>query len=62
MLEKGVAMGLEDRILYGSDFPVNDPGAVRTRILNGWFTPAVKRKILGKNLQCLLAAKGIRFW
>ena len=62
MLEKGVAMGLEDRILYGSDFPVNDPGAVRTRILNGWFTPAVKRKILGKNLQRLLATKGIHFW
>jgi len=61
MLEKAVAMGLEDRILYGSDFPINDPGAVRARILNGWFTPAVKRKILGGNLQRLLAAKGLRF-
>lgn len=61
MLEKAVAMGLEDRILYGSDYPINDPGAVRARILNGRFTLEVKRKILGRNLQRLLQAKGVRF-
>ncbi len=60
VLELAVARGLEDRILYGSDYPVNDPGAVLARILGGRFSPAVRRKILGGNLARLLAARGMR--
>jgi hypothetical protein len=59
MIEKGVDMGLEDRILYGSDFPINEPGGPLIRILNSSMSKTVKRKILAGNLRKLMASKGV---
>ena len=60
MIEKGVDMGLEDRILYGSDFPVNEPGGPLIRILNSSMSKTVKRKILSENLRRLMASRGVK--
>jgi hypothetical protein len=43
-----------DRILFGSDFSINDPGTVIARIKNSFITVEQKQKILSGNLQELL--------
>jgi len=59
-IELGVEMDLADRLLYGSDFPINEPGGPIIRVLNARIPIAAKRKILGGNLRRLLAEKGVR--
>ena len=54
ILEKAVAMGLEDRLLYGSDFPINEPGGPIVRVLNSRLPVKIKRKILGLNALALI--------
>jgi predicted TIM-barrel fold metal-dependent hydrolase len=43
-----------DRILFGSDFSINDPGTVIARIRNSFLTTEQKQKILSGNLLELL--------
>ncbi len=43
-----------NRILFGSDFSINDPGTVIARIRNSFLTMEQKQKILSGNLLGLL--------
>jgi predicted TIM-barrel fold metal-dependent hydrolase len=43
-----------DRILFGSDFTINDPGTVISRIRNAFITDEQKKKILSGNLVSLI--------
>lgn len=48
----------DDRILYGSDFTINEPGGVIARIKNSMIADSSKKKILGENTLSLLRSKG----
>jgi predicted TIM-barrel fold metal-dependent hydrolase len=54
MLEYAVKTIGEDRVLFGSDFSINDPSTVIARIEHSFLTEAQKQKILSDNLQSLL--------
>jgi predicted TIM-barrel fold metal-dependent hydrolase len=43
-----------DRVLFGSDFSINDPSTVIARIKNSFLTTEQKQKIFSGNLQDLL--------
>ena len=53
-------MGLEDRILYGSDFSINEPGGPLIRVINSSLSKPVKHKILCDNLRRLMASRGVK--
>jgi Amidohydrolase len=59
MLEYAVNAGIEDQLLYGSDFPVNEPGTPIIRVINSLFPDEVKHKILGENMRQLLKKHGM---
>jgi uncharacterized protein len=42
------------RVLFGSDFSINDPGTVLARIENSYLTDQQKRQVLSENLERLL--------
>jgi predicted TIM-barrel fold metal-dependent hydrolase len=50
MLELAVEKMSADRILFGSDFPINDPGQAITRIEHAFLSENDKKKIFGENL------------
>ncbi|MBZ5596150.1 MAG: amidohydrolase family protein [Acidobacteriia bacterium] len=54
MLEYAVGKIGADRVLFGSDFSINDPSTVIARIRNSFLTEEQKRKVLSENLQRLL--------
>jgi len=54
VLEYAVKKIGEDRILFGSDFSINDPGTVIARINNAFLTDQQRQKIFSGNLQKLL--------
>lgn len=54
ILEYAVKTIGSDRILFGSDFSINDPSTVIARIENSFLTPEQKQKIFSGNLQELL--------
>ncbi len=54
MLEYAVKTIGTERVLFGSDFSINDPGTVIARIANAFLTEEQKRQILSVNLQALL--------
>ena len=54
MLEYAVGKIGADRVLFGSDFSINDPGTVLARVNNAFITEDQKRRILAGNLQSLL--------
>ncbi len=54
MLEYAVKTIGPDRVLFGSDFSINDPSTVLARIENSFLTEEQKRKILSENLWALL--------
>jgi predicted TIM-barrel fold metal-dependent hydrolase len=54
VLEYAVEKIGPDRVLFGSDFSINDPGTVIARIRNAFITPEQKQKIFSGNLQVLL--------
>jgi predicted TIM-barrel fold metal-dependent hydrolase len=58
MLEYAVRSIGEDRVLFGSDFSINDPSTVIARIEHSYLTQAQKRKILAGNLKALLRKFG----
>ncbi len=55
MLEHAVATIGPDRVLFGSDFSINDPSTVLARIHNAFLTEEQKAKVLAGNLEALLA-------
>jgi predicted TIM-barrel fold metal-dependent hydrolase len=55
MLEYAVKTIGPDRVLFGSDFSINDPGTVLARIRNSFLTQEQKAKVLAGNLEALLA-------
>jgi uncharacterized protein len=54
VLEHAVKTIGPDRILFGSDFSINDPSTVIARIENAFLTEDQKRKIFSENLEALL--------
>jgi predicted TIM-barrel fold metal-dependent hydrolase len=54
MLEYAVQTIGADRVLFGSDFSINDPSTVIARIRNSFLTEEQKRKVFSENLQGLL--------
>jgi predicted TIM-barrel fold metal-dependent hydrolase len=56
ILEKAMKEIGSQRVLYGSDFTINEPSAVIARIDNAFLTPADRENILFRNVERLLAA------
>jgi predicted TIM-barrel fold metal-dependent hydrolase len=54
VLEYAVQTIGPDRVLFGSDFSINDPGTVMARIKNSFLTREQKQKIFSNNLKALL--------
>ncbi len=59
VLEYAVEKIGPDRILFGSDFTINDPGTVIARIRNAFITDEQKKKILSGNLVSLINIKNV---
>jgi len=55
MLEYAVKTIGPDRVLFGSDFTINDPSTVLARIHHSFLSDEEKRKVLAENLEALLA-------
>ncbi len=60
ILEKAVKDIGADRVLYGSDFTINEPAAVIARVKNAFLTAGDREKILYGNVERLLARAGSR--
>jgi predicted TIM-barrel fold metal-dependent hydrolase len=58
ILEKAVKEIGADRVLYGSDFTINEPSAVIARVKNAFLTAEDREKILYRNVERLLARAG----
>jgi predicted TIM-barrel fold metal-dependent hydrolase len=58
ILEKAVKEIGSDRVLYGSDFTINEPSGVIARVNNAFLTSADRENILFRNVQRLLANAG----
>jgi predicted TIM-barrel fold metal-dependent hydrolase len=54
MLEYAVKTIGPDRVLFGSDFSINDPSTVIARIEHAFITEEQRQKILSGNLEALL--------
>ena len=59
VLEYAVKTIGPDRILFGSDFTINDPSTVMARIQNAFLSEEEKKKILSANLEALLKKPGV---
>jgi len=59
MLEYAVKTIGPDRVLFGSDFSINDPSTVIARIQNSFLTEEQKKKVLAENVTALLKRVGI---
>jgi predicted TIM-barrel fold metal-dependent hydrolase len=67
ILEYAVETIGADRVLFGSDFTINDPGAVIARVLNAKLTNDVKKQILYDNARQLIKEfdhenKYVNYW
>lgn len=58
ILEKAVKEIGADRVLYGSDFTINEPSAVIARVKNAFLSPEDREKILYRNVERLLSRAG----
>lgn len=58
ILEKAVKEIGSDRVLYGSDFTINEPSGVIARVRNAFLSPEDRENILFRNVERLLAASG----
>jgi len=58
ILEKAVKEIGADRVLYGSDFTINEPSAVIARVKNAFLTAEEREQILFRNVERLLAGAG----
>ena len=57
ILERAVKEIGADRVLYGSDFTINEPTAVLGRVRTAFLTAAERENILYRNLERLIARK-----
>ena len=57
MLEYAIQTIGPDRVLFGSDFSINDPSAVISRIEHSFLTEEQKEKLLWGNLEALLKGR-----
>jgi predicted TIM-barrel fold metal-dependent hydrolase len=60
IIEKAVREIGADRVLYGSDFTINEPAGVIARVKNAFLTEQDRAKILYGNVERLLAKAGSR--
>jgi len=60
ILERAVKEIGAGRVLYGSDFTINEPSAVISRVRNAFLTAVEREKILYRNVERLLANAGHR--
>lgn len=60
ILEKAVREIGADRVLYGSDFTINEPSSVIARVNNAFLTKEDREKILFRNVERLLSRAGAR--
>jgi predicted TIM-barrel fold metal-dependent hydrolase len=60
ILERAVTEIGADRVLYGSDFTINEPSAVIARVQNAFLTRDDREKILFRNVERLLANAGTK--
>lgn len=58
ILERAVKEIGSDRVLYGSDFTINEPSAVIARVKNAFLTREDRERILYGNVERLLARSG----
>ncbi|MFC1558152.1 amidohydrolase family protein [candidate division KSB1 bacterium] len=58
MLELAVEKMSADRIIFGSDFPINDPGQSLSRIGNAFLSQKGKNKVMRSNLIRVLKEHG----
>lgn len=58
ILEKAVKEIGADRVLYGSDFTINEPSGVIARVRNAFLTAEDREKILFRNVERLLSRAG----
>ncbi len=54
MFEYAVKTIGADRVLFGSDFSINEPGCIIARVENSFLTEEQKQKIFSENLRALL--------
>ncbi len=57
ILERAVKEIGADRVLYGSDFTINEPSAVIARVKNAFLTAEDREKILFRNVERLLSRR-----
>lgn len=60
ILELAVRTAGAERVLFGSDFSINDPAGVIARIEKSYFDADTRQKILGGNLERLLVEHGAK--
>jgi|SRR5579871_1272807 len=60
ILERAVKEIGSDRVLYGSDFTINEPSGVIARVRNAFLTPQDRENILFRNVERLLSQAGTR--
>ena len=58
--ELAVTIAGAERVLFGSDFTINDPAGVIARIEKSYFDQDTRQKILGGNLERLLKDHGAK--
>jgi uncharacterized protein len=61
ILEYAVKCATADRVLFGSDYTINDPAGVVVRVQKADFDDEAKAKILGGNVLRLLDERGVSF-
>ena len=54
ILEKAVRQIGAARVLYGSDFTINEPSAVISRVKNAFLRPEEREMILYRNIERLI--------
>lgn len=60
VLENAINTAGPDRVLFGSDFTINDPAGVIARIQVSNFDEPTRAKVLGGNLSRLLTQRGVK--
>lgn len=58
ILEQAVRVAGADRVLFGSDYTINDPAGVIARLDKSNFDVETREKVLGGNLARLLTEHG----
>ncbi len=59
ILECAVACAGTDRVLFGSDYTINDPAGVIVRVQMADLDAGTKEKVLGRNVTRLLRERGV---